>query len=154
MALVDLPLQETIVSWPLLLCTIRPMLGNLDSGIRKIFVCGIRNPEKFSLWNPAGILGFGIQKIAQENQNLTNDWNSESNSTDKDLTTWIPKQSAAWNAEFKTVLDFLILGKPLITQFSLFNVISIFCSKCSLTVIISVRSFFFSICANASDVTN
>lgn len=47
MALVDLPLQETIVSWPLLLCTIRPMLGNLDSGIRKIFVCGIRNPENF-----------------------------------------------------------------------------------------------------------
>lgn len=134
MALVDLPL---------LLCTIRPMLGNPDSGIRKIFVCGIRNQEKFSLSNPAGILGFGIQKIAQENQNLTNDWNSESNSTDKDGTTWNPEQSAAWNAEFKTVLDFLILGKPLITQFSLFSVISIFCSKCSLTVIISVRSFFF-----------
>lgn len=124
MALVDLPL---------LLCTIRPMSGNPDSEIRKIFVCGIRNPEKFSLSNPTGILRFGIQKIAQENENLTNDWNSESNSTDKDWNTWNPEQSAAWNAEFKTDLDFLIRGKPLITHFSLFSVISNFLFKMFVT---------------------
>lgn len=124
MALVDLPL---------LLCTIHPMLGNPDSEIRKIFICGIWNPEKLSLWNPAGILGFGIQKIAQENQNLNNDWNSESNSTDKDWITWIPEQSAAWNAEFKTVLEFLIRGKPLIIHFSLFSVISNFLFKMFVT---------------------
>ena len=110
MALVDLPL---------LLCTIRPMSGNPDSEIRKIFV--------------AGILRFGIQKIAQENENLTNDWNSESNSTDKDWNTWNPEQSAAWNAEFKTDLDFLIRGKPLITHFSLFSVISNFLFKMFVT---------------------
>ena len=38
---------------------LHPMEGNLDSGMRKIFACGIRNPENFAcrirnpgLWSP------------------------------------------------------------------------------------------------------
>ena len=55
---------------------ISPRLGNLDSGIRKILPCRIRNPWNF----PWGIqfLGFGIWNTIQGIQNPTNDWNPES----------------------------------------------------------------------------
>ena len=49
-------------------------MHNSDSGIRKIFACGIRNP--------------GMRNTAQEIRNHTYDWNPD---------------SMAWNPESKTV---------------------------------------------------
>ena len=55
---------------------ISPRLGNLDSGIRKILPCRIRNSWNFA----SGIqfLGFGIWNTIQGIQSPTNDWNPES----------------------------------------------------------------------------
>ena len=55
---------------------ISPRSGNLDSGIRKILPCRIRNPWNFA-WG-IQFLGFGIWNTIQGIQNPTNDWNPES----------------------------------------------------------------------------
>ena len=54
------------------------MLWNVNSGIREIVACGIRNLGKILLVE-SRILGFEIQNTAQGIRNPTNDWNTESN---------------------------------------------------------------------------
>ena len=44
-----------------------------ESGFRKIFACGIRNPWNFCF--ESGILGFGIQNTAQGIQKTAKEWN-------------------------------------------------------------------------------
>ena len=53
------------------------MLWNVNSGIREIVACGIRNLGKILLVE-SRILGFEIQNTAQGIRNPTNDWNTES----------------------------------------------------------------------------
>ena len=53
------------------------MLWNVNSGIREIVACGIRNLGKILLVE-SRILGFEIQNTAQGIRNPTNDWNAES----------------------------------------------------------------------------
>ena len=53
-----------------------PMWRNPNSGVPKIFACGIRNPEMFSC--KSGILAFcRVWNTAQGIRNPTNDWNQE-----------------------------------------------------------------------------
>ena len=54
-----------------------PMWRNPNSGVPKIFACGIRNPEMFSC--KSGILAFWrVWNTAQGIRNPTNHWNQES----------------------------------------------------------------------------
>ena len=61
---------------------IRPILGNMDSGIRKILPCGIEIHE--ILPAESKFLGFEIWKTAQEIRNNTNEWNLYSPRNDSD----------------------------------------------------------------------
>ena len=76
------------------------LLTTITDGIRDIFACGIRNPEKSCI--------FGIQ--LKESRNSTNDWNP-------DFGYWQILESGTWNLEStarkpesKTVLDSLSWG--------------------------------------------
>ena len=78
-----------------------PMQGNVDSGIREIFACGILNP---GLWNPEQSLRSPESHFRFESGvpvQLTK--NSETNTQNP--------ESMAWNPESTTVLDSLTRGK-------------------------------------------
>ena len=49
----------------------------MESGIREVFACGIRDPGIFLVLESA-ILDFGFQNAVQGIRNPTNDWNPES----------------------------------------------------------------------------
>ena len=83
----------------------RPILANPNSGIREIFACGIRNPQKkiacvmrnpglwnteYSSRNPESHLTIGVQNPS---------------STEKESITW-NAESTAWNPALKTVLGY------------------------------------------------
>ena len=82
---------------------LHPMKGNPDSGMRKTFACGIRNPENFAcgirnpgLWSPEYSLRNPVTIKIQNSSSSDRDWNPVPG---------ILKSVTAWNRESQTVID-------------------------------------------------
>ena len=82
---------------------LHPMEGNPDSGMRKIFACGIRNPENFAcgirnpgLWSPEYSLRNPLTTKIQNPSSSDRDWNPVPG---------ILKSVKAWNRESQTIMD-------------------------------------------------
>ena len=85
-----------------------PMKGNPDSGMRKIFARGIRNPENFTceIRNP------GLWSLEYSLRNLLTIKTQNPSSSDRDwnLVPGILKSVTAWNRESQSVMDSRDIG--------------------------------------------
>ena len=108
-------------SIPSNLCTCQasftPWKGNPDSGMRKIFACGIRQPENFAceirnpgLWSPEYSLRNPLTIKIQNPSASDRDWNPVPG---------ILKSVTAWDRESQTVMDSRVMGLQVLGSRSL-----------------------------------
>ena len=85
-----------------------PMKGNPDSGMRKIFARGIRNPENFTceIRNP----GLWSLEYNLRNPLTIKTQNPSSSDRDWNLVPGILKSVTAWNRESQSVMDSRDIG--------------------------------------------
>ena len=97
-----------------------PMKGNPDSGMRKIFARGIRNPENFTceIRNP----GLWSLEYSLRNPLTIKTQNPSSSDRDWNLVHGILKSVTAWNRESQTVMDSRDIGLQGLGSLSLVQV--------------------------------
>ena len=97
-----------------------PMKGNPDSGMRKTFARGIRNPENFTceIRNP----GLWSLEYSLRNPLTIKTQNPSSSDRDWNLVPGILKSVTAWNRESQTVMDSRDIGLQGLGSLSLVQV--------------------------------
>ena len=124
-----------------------PMKGIPDSGMRKIFTRGIRNPENFTceIRNP----GLWSLEYSLRNPLTIKTQNPSSSDRDWNLVPGILKSVTAWNRESQTVMDsrdigLQGLGSRSLVQISLIE--NFFKPRCGLFLNHFLRSHRYAMC--------